>query len=80
MNQIQCEECGKFCQPYDHGTYYGSCTDIEPPEPSYFCKKCVKRKLEHPETIISGCWWLKPDYVRIAKSILRHRRNYAAGI
>lgn len=70
---IQCEHCGQFCKPHDSGTYYGSCIDMEPPDESFFCKKCVDKELETPERVIVGCWWLKPNYVRIAKSILRHR-------
>jgi len=75
MNNIQCEECGKFCIPYDSGTYYGSVTDIDPPDTSYFCKKCVDKKLKEPNRIIINCWWLKPNFVSIAKSILRHKRH-----
>jgi len=73
---IKCSECGKFCQPYDQGTYYGGVLDSEPPEdPDFFCKKCVVKKLKTPERIIVGCWLYKPTYVRMAKSIIRHRKK-----
>lgn len=60
---IRCEMCGKFCKPYDSGTYWGGTLDMEPPDPSYFCRKCVKKELKYPEKVIIGCWWLKPKYV-----------------
>lgn len=73
---IKCENCGKFCRPYDSGTYFGTANDLEPPDESFFCEKCIKEILKEPEKVISGCWWLKPDYVSIAKSIIRHRRKH----
>lgn len=76
---VRCSECGRFCVPYDKGTYYGSCNDLEPPDPLFFCKKCVEKKLEEPERVISRCWWIKPNYVRVAKSIVRHRRDNKEG-
>lgn len=72
---IKCCECGRFCQPFDEGTYYGGFFDLEPPDPCYFCKKCVDKYLQNPESVISRCWWLKPNYVRVAKSIQRHRNK-----
>lgn len=77
---IVCEECGKFCRPSDKGTYYGSCNDLEPPDVSYFCKKCVDKKLKQPHKIIIGCWWVKPNYVRVAKSIQRHEKKLTSHI
>jgi hypothetical protein len=71
---IQCNNCGKFCRPVDSGVYYGGYLDIEPPDPLYFCKKCVKKELEHPERVIVKCWWIKPNYVSIVKSINRHKK------
>ena len=32
------------------------------------------KKLEKPNEVIDKCWWIKPNYVRVAKSILRHRK------
>lgn len=76
MMNNRCEYCGRFVgYGADSGTYYGSYFDYEPPDPVYFCKKCVEERLQHPEDVITGCWWLKPDYVRVAKAILRHRRK-----
>lgn len=72
----QCEYCGKFCKPYNSGVYYGGVLDIEPPETVYICKTCVDRELKTPEKVIAGCWWCKPNHVRIAKSIIRHRRKH----
>ena len=72
-DQIRCEECGQFCRPADDGVYYGGCLDLEPPDPVYFCRRCVDKYLQDPERVIVGCWWIKPNFVRAAKSIIRHR-------
>jgi hypothetical protein len=66
---IRCCYCGRFCKPYDTGTYYGSTLDMEPPDPEYFCKACVKRIMKHPENVIVGCWWIKPRHVSKAESM-----------
>jgi len=75
-----CSECGRFCIPQDSGTMYGSYNDYEPPEDVLLCPRCADRKMAEairaPATIIVGCWWRKPDYVSVAKSILRHRRKH----
>ena len=74
-HHFRCCQCGKFCIPVDHGTYWGGSGALEPPDPIYFCSKCVAKELEHPERIIMWCWWRNPNHVLIAKSILRHRRK-----
>jgi len=75
---MRCSECGQFCRPVDSGTFYGHCNDTDPPDPDFFCARCAKRNMDEaiktPERIISRCWWIKPDYVLVAKSILRNRR------
>lgn len=75
MVNTKCEECGRFCKPIDSGTYYGNATDLDPPDPSFFCKKCVDKRLKSPDTVIIGCWWHKPNFVSIAKSIRRHKKQ-----
>ena len=76
---ISCCECGQFCVPVDAGCYYGDYYDFEPPDESYFCPKCSERRLQKaiqtPEEVIVGAWWQKPNYVSVAKSILRHRKK-----
>lgn len=42
--KIRCDECNKFCVPYDEETPFG-CKDSEYPEPLdpyHYCKKCAK--------------------------------------
>lgn len=73
--QIKCEICGKFCKPYDKGVYYGGCLDLEPPDPVYFCNKCADSKAKDPQKVIVNCWWIKPNFVRVAKCINRHRNR-----
>ena len=77
MYDLKCYHCGQFCIPVDYGIFYGSCCDFEPPDPVYFCKKCFEKQVvkakENPDKVISRCWWVKPYYVIIAKSIRRHR-------
>lgn len=76
---IRCEGCGKFCKPVDRGTYYGSYADFEPLDPSYFCKDCVDKKIEDPFSTKLGisCWWIRPNYIAVIKSILRHERKHS---
>ena len=75
----RCERCGRFCEPVDQGVYYGGCEDIEPPDTSYFCARCAEQNMQEaitsPDTVISGCWWIKPAYVVVAKALLRHARK-----
>jgi hypothetical protein len=74
---IKCYECGRFCVPHDSGTFYGGCLDLEPPDPVYFCKNCVDKKIKNEDNgMVMGCWWLKPNYISVVKSILRHRKCY----
>jgi hypothetical protein len=76
---IKCCECGKFCNPVDSGVMYGGAGALVPPDKDCFCNNCYQKKLEiaryNPEQIIIGCWWVKPNYVKIAKSVLRHKRK-----
>lgn len=76
---INCSNCGKFCIPVNGGAMYGESCDFEPPEPEEYCPACsdmlMKGAISHPECVIFGCWCYKPDYVRVAKSILRHRKR-----
>jgi hypothetical protein len=74
---VKCSYCGRFCEwDSDSGTYYGGTFDMEPLEPEHICKRCVAKELKTPERVIVGCWWIKPTFVRVAKSILRHRRKH----
>jgi hypothetical protein len=81
MLNPRCEVCGRFCRPVDSGNVYGTCRDFEPPDPSFFCQSCYDRELDtakkHPEKVIVGCWWIKPSFVAVAKSVMRHRRKEA---
>lgn len=72
---IRCEECGKFCVPANSGTYYGGVLDIEPPDPVFFCQKCVYKFLTNTDKIIEGCWWIKPEFISIKNSILRNIKS-----
>ena len=74
---IRCCDCGRFCVPADSGTPYGSCQDLEPPETLFFCPRCAERHLNEAQTTpekVNITWWRPPNYVDVAKSVLRHRR------
>lgn len=77
----RCSECGRFCHPKDGGVPYGHAYDMEPPDPIEYCPSCADKKMERailePEKIISGCWWIKPNYVRVARCMLRRKRTDA---
>lgn len=72
----KCCDCGKFCLPADSSTSFGSSLDLEPPEPEYYCKKCVKRYIDQyincDEMPIMGCYWHRPNFIAVCKSIRRH--------
>jgi hypothetical protein len=78
-----CCACGRFHNPHhldsDGGIHYGHSYDLQPPDPTQYCPKCAKEALEeaiqNPESIAINCWWIKPNFVSVAKSILRHRRK-----
>jgi len=72
---IKCYYCGRFCKPHDTGTYYGSTLDMEPPDPLFFCKKCVDKELQHPEKVIVGCWWIKPFFVYEAQKLIENKKQ-----
>jgi len=82
MNRWQphCCECGRFVSytAADCGTMYGNSTRLEPPAADFFCKSCaaenIAKAVARGSTI--DCWWIKPAWVRIAKSILRHRHKH----
>lgn len=78
MQAIRCS-CGRFCIPADRGTHYGAAPDLDEPEETFWCPRCASAELQYaittPEKVIIACWWRKPYYVRVAKSILRHRRK-----
>jgi len=73
-----CHICGRFCQPADVGALFNFST-LEEPEDLFFCPRCAGSKLsqamQKPESLVFGCWWHKPYYIRVAKSVLRHRKS-----
>lgn len=75
----KCESCGQFCIPYDRGRYYGSTLDLDEPEYVYYCYTCVDQIIEdclyNRSNPIIQCWWIRPNYIAICKSINRKRRR-----
>ncbi len=39
---IHCCICGRYCQPVDSSTDWGSSGDIDPPDDDFYCKECVE--------------------------------------
>ena len=77
--QPRCCVCGRFVSyDADSGTMYGSSTSLEPPEDDYFCPRCAQKETDWYVSMgrILRCWWIKPACVRVASSILRHRRRH----
>ena len=78
----RCCECGRFVSFWDdQGVPYGGYNDYEPPPSQYFCKECARRcalRLADGGSVWEG-WWVKPAYISVAKSIIRHRRKAARG-
>ena len=77
----KCESCGQFCIPYDQGKYYGSTLDLDEPEYVYYCRICVDKIIQNyldTDTFpIIKCWWIRPNYISICKSIRRHHEKFA---
>lgn len=77
--QPRCCDCGRWCRPADSGTYWG--TNYEPPDPVYWCRSCTEQRMHtayaDPAAIIVGCWWIKPQYVKVAEARreLREKRE-----
>ena len=74
---LRCCECGQFIA--DTSAFYGASCDVEPPDEDYYCPRCAAKNMPfaraYPERVVIGCFWVKPDYVSVAKSILRHQRK-----
>jgi len=79
---IRCCECGQFipCFGGDQGVMHGGYSDYEPPPAQFFCDMCAEQRMWYlvkRGNVWEG-WWTPPDYVTVAKSILRHRRKRTA--
>jgi len=72
---VKCDYCGRYAgQGADQGTTYGNCTMPEPPEPTDFCRACSGKQFQRAlEKGLIRCWWIKPNWYRMAASVLRHR-------
>ena len=69
----RCCVCGRFVKwNADSSTYFGGATDLEPPDPLFYCHRCAKR--EEQLTVVRGyvcnCHWIKPDWERRAAKSL----------
>lgn len=77
---LRCDICGRFINHVaDIGCMYGNSESVDPPDDTFFCDRCAEKEMQeaitHPENVIVRCWLGKPNYVRVAKSILRHKRK-----
>ena len=65
----KCEICGRFVKWSDHysWTYYGGCTDLEPPYPTYACPSCYEAQTEHEKQSTVNVCWIKPSRTRYAE-------------
>lgn len=44
----KCSICGKFVSyDADYSVSFGSACDTEPPDPEYYCPKCIERQKEY---------------------------------
>ncbi len=72
-----CTECGiTMPSPADWGVLITEGTESKKVT---FCKKCAKRHLDEatlrPQNVDAEWWVVKPKFVSVAKSILRHRKE-----
>lgn len=68
-HNYRCHECGRYCIPYDRGTYYGSTYDYEPPDEIVWCRTCVDDKVKHYKNINHiDCWYIVPNFIRALRA------------
>jgi len=68
----KCCICSRFCKwDCDSSTDFGSCVDIEPPDPKYYCDKCTKEQEEKYLELnyVPDCWIKSKWQRRIAKEM-----------
>jgi len=81
MFHSRCCYCGRFCIPVDWEAPYGSGDEVDPPEDEPICEKCntrlVAMAIQDPARVatLAGGTWHKPNYMRIAESIVRHSKR-----
>lgn len=74
--ELRCSECGKFIKkPYDVGNRWGGSQDVDPPDPSFFCKDCAVKLMQvakaAPEELYGESWWETPKYIQVARELLK---------
>jgi len=60
--------CGRFVKPdADSGTPWGTYTDIDEPEPEYYCDECVKKCIERcvRRGYVPNAWYRPPKWTAI---------------
>ena len=75
---IRCCECGRFVKSTaDRGAAWGNSYMMEPPDEEWFCEECAQRNIDSFLRMgrVLRAWWIPPNFVAVAKSILRHGRK-----
>jgi len=64
-NRLQCDICGKMMAYEDRysWTYFGSCADLEPPDPNDAHIKCYEAQSERERELTARVSWIKPCIV-----------------
>ena len=67
----RCCVCGRFVSwSADQGTRYGRATDMEPPDPMFYCERCADAR--KARAIANGrvidCWYIKPEWALDAQA------------
>lgn len=79
---MHCYECGRFCAyDDDQATYFGDATDLEPPDPLLYCKRCAVR-CEEEEVLgdrVVNCFLIKPRWQRRAAARLGYVEIHPKG-
>jgi hypothetical protein len=71
--RLHCCVCGRFARwDADSSTRFGNSTELEPPEPDFFCARCEKTEEEY---YVQRGWvpsnWIKANWERRAAKRLR---------
>lgn len=75
--------CGRFVKPAaDNGTMYGGVTDIDEPEPEYYCPKCAKKSIERSvqQGYLVDAWYRPPKWVQVATQRLSQSSAASTGV
>ena len=69
MEQLRCNNCGRFMSLYDKDavtyTPFGHPTDLDPPEAEYICGRCWRVIPQPEQESMNEIYWIPPHHIII---------------